>query len=209
MFKSPLLRKLILEVFPAALLSFTGSILVAQYFRPAVVVPPSRDISIHDDLIRAIDRDRGIMLDYMKQAAAMNAVNSLARSPVTLEASGQSSDQKSAGIAGASTARNVQPRPRPRIIAVSAQQFDEPKRQTKLKDDSSSAGNVAIQPPMAILPDPIKPRVEEESGVSVLSLVSYPLERTTSFLKGFKSKVVRQFSITSSADLPTSGRGIY
>lgn len=99
MFKSPLVRKVTFELLPAALLSFTGSILVAQYFRPAVVItPPSNEASIREDLIRTLRQERAIIHDYMTKIAATNAFNAPARNPADAEAKAPSNGPKTVGL---------------------------------------------------------------------------------------------------------------
>ena len=219
MFKSPLLRKVTFELFPAALLSFTGSIFVAQYFRPTVVVtPPSSEISVRDELIRAIQQERAIILDQMARIAATNAFNASVRSPANVEATTQFSGQKTNATAAATPpSRNVQPRPQAKTNVASTQQPDDMKKQMPVRidvsktDASPSVSNSVLQPPIAIVPDNIqRADADHDNKFSALNAVSRPFERTAFWLKTLKSKIADQLSISSAADTPRfPGHGIY
>ena len=219
MFKSPLLRKVTFELFPAALLSFTGSIFVAQYFRPTVVVtPPSSEISVRDELIRAIQQERAIILDQMARIAATNAFNAAVRNPANAEATTQFSAQKTSATAAATPpSRNVQPRSQARTNAASTQQPDDVKKQIPVRidvskaDASPSVSNSVLQPPIAIVPDNIqRADAAHDNKFSAFNAVSRPLERTAFWLKTLKSKIADQLSISSAADTPRfPGHGIY
>lgn len=212
MFKSPLVRKVTFELLPAALLSFTGSILVAQYFRPAVVVTPSsNEASVRDDLIRTIQQERALVLDYMTRIAATNAFNASARNPTNPEVIAQSNAPKTAGMVTSPTTRNVQPRPQPKTNASSAQQLDEPKRPIKARGDTPLVNSAAIQQPIAIVPDNIQRADDDDDDkASVFNAMSRPLERTAFWFKNLKSKIVDRFSASSANDTPRfPGHGIY
>ena len=222
--KSPWLRKVTFELFPAALLSFTGSIFVAQYIRPTVVVtPPSSELSVRDDLIRAIQQERVIILDQMAQIAAMNAFNAPARDPANAEAQPSFNAQKTSTTATPPPARNAQPRPQGKTPVASAQQPDDLKKQMPVRidvskaDASPSVSHSPIQPPIAIVPDNAwradradADRVDKDKTSSAFDAVSRPFERTALWLKAFKSKIADQFTIRSAADTPRfPGHGIY
>lgn len=220
MFKSPLLRKVTFELFPAALLSFTGSIFVAQYFRPTVVVTaPSSEVSVRDELIRAIQQERAIVLNQMSLVAATNAFNASARNPESAEATPQFG-QKTNMAASPPTSRNTQPRPQARTNVASAQQADDLKKQMPVRIDvsktdaspsvsNSVVSNSIIQPPIAIVPDIIQ-RADKDDRFSAFNVVSHPLERTALWFKTLKSKIADRLSIRSAADTQRfPGHGIY
>jgi hypothetical protein len=217
--KSPWLRKVTFELFPAALLSFTGSIFVAQYIRPTVVVtPPSSELSVRDDLIRAIQQERVIILDQMAQIAAMNAFNAPVRDPANAEATPSFNAQKTSTTAAPPQVRNVQPRPQAKANVASAQQPDDVKKQAPFRidvskaDASPSISNSPIQPPIAIVPDNVwrADRADHDKRISAFDAVSRPFERTAVWLKALKSKIAGQLSISSAADTPQfPGHGIY
>lgn len=211
MFKSPLLRKVTFELFPAALLSFTGSIFVAQYFRPTVVVTaPTSEVSVRDELIRAIQQERAIVLNQMSLMAATNAFN----------ASTPQFGQKTIATASPPVSRNAQPRPQAKTNVASAQQPDDLKKQVPFRIDvsktdaspsvsNSVVSNSIIQPPIAIVPDIIQ-RADKDDRFSAFNVVSHPLERTALWFKTLKSKIADRLSIRSAADTQRfPGHGIY
>ena len=210
MFKSPLVRKLTFELLPAALLSFTGSILVAQYFRPAIVVaPPSNAASAQEDLIRTLRQERAVILDYMTKIAATNTFSAPARNPLDGEATAPSNGPKTADMVTSPTARNVQLRPQPKTNASSSPQSDEPKRPIKVRSDTPLVNSAAIQSPIAIIPDNIS-RAADDDEATVFSVVSRPFERTAFWLKTLKSKIADRLSERSATDTPRfPGHGIY
>lgn len=207
MFKSPLLRKVTFELLPAAMLSFTGSILVAQYFRPAVVItPPSNEASVREDLIRTLQQERAILLDQMARIAKA--------------AQAHPANQAAAPVTEPRSASNLSPvrapSPRPQTKASDAMQQDDPKRQianaktdiVKL-DASLPASTPVAQAPFSIVPVGLD-RLDDEDRPSPLNMMSRPLEKTALWLKALKSKIVAGFSIRSANDKPDfPGHGIY
>ena len=208
MFKSPLVRKVTFELLPAALLSFTGSILVAQYFRPAVVItPPSNEASIREDLIRTLRQERAIIHDYMTKIAATNAFNAPARNPADAEAKAPSNGPKTVGLVTSPSSRNVQSQAK--TNAASSQQPDELKRPIKVRSDAPLVNSPAIQAPIAIIPENIT-RADDNDKATVFSVVSRPFERTAFWLKTLKSKIADRLSAGSATDTPRfPGHGIY
>ena len=213
MFKSPLLRKVTFELFPAALLSLTGSILVAQYFRPAVVItPPSNEAAVREDLIRALKQERTILLDEMARIAATNAVAPSIR-PVSLDATASPREQRT--NPGPNANQVSQPRPQIRTNAVATQTPDDTKKLSKTKPDQLKSETSlpligpAIDAPITLVPQRL-PHAEEDQKISALDVVSRPFEKTKVWFKTLKSRIVDQFSIEPTDDTQKfSGRGIY
>ncbi|ARQ01091.1 hypothetical protein DFP91_0611 [Pseudorhodoplanes sinuspersici] len=207
MFKSPLLRKITFELFPAALLSFTGSILVAQYFRPAVVItPPSTEASVREDLIRTLQQERAILLDQMARIAT-RAASAHPANPET----GQTLQPKGTGHSSAPSA--FQPNPQTRTSGATPQ-VDDVKRQAKTRADASRldaslpAVASSIQPPIMIVPVALE-RADND-GISPFDVIARPLEKTALWLKALKSKIAHRFSVGSTNDTQRfPGHGIY